>query len=280
MPHLDGVPRTRSSPSSPTPSPGERAAVVLRYGYATSTTTIAAALDSKRGGSQAASSGVRASEGGSHDRSHRPIPLPTPPARAGLFDAAYDVIDSELGPLLAAVTTMGSPLYLLRPGAEQSLRRSRGSRAGAAASAPRARRDGGSSTTTSSPPHRIRPRVDLRGYPTSRSRCSGSSPAPTADRELRRALASAPEPSASRAVGSVMNRNRIPIVLPATGSSAPPASWSAMAAASTARSVPPARRRDALALREADPQERSPPQDPRVRRGQIPEPLLRGPNSP
>ena len=42
-------------------------------------------------------------------------------ARAGLFDAAYDVIDSELGPLLAAVTDRGLVRISFDPEPEQEL---------------------------------------------------------------------------------------------------------------------------------------------------------------
>lgn len=139
-------------------------------------------------------------------------------ARSGLLDASYDVIESELGPLLAAVTDHGLARITYDPDPErelEALTRLAGPRV---LRAPRAldetRRElddyfAGKRTAFDL-------RLDLRGLtgftldvlnelakvPYGRTATYGE----LAER--------AGNPRASRAVGMVMNRNRIPIVLP------------------------------------------------------------------
>ena len=139
-------------------------------------------------------------------------------ARSGMLDASYDVIESELGPLLAAVTDNGLARITYDPDPErelEALTRLAGPRV---LRAPRAldetRRElddyfAGKRTAFDL-------RLDLRGLtgftldvlnelakvPYGRTATYGE----LAER--------AGNPRASRAVGMVMNRNRIPIVLP------------------------------------------------------------------
>ncbi len=139
-------------------------------------------------------------------------------ARAGLLDAAYDVIDSELGPLLAAVTDRGLARITYDPDPEQELERL------ARVAGPRVLRV---------PRALDAARRELDDYFAGRRRIfdlqldlRGQAPfAATVLDELARVpyghtatygdLASrAGNPRAARAVGMVMNRNPIPIVLP------------------------------------------------------------------
>jgi methylated-DNA-[protein]-cysteine S-methyltransferase len=139
-------------------------------------------------------------------------------ARSGLLDAAYDVIDSELGPLLAAVTDRGLVRISYDPEPEReldALARVAGPRI---LRAPRAldetRREldayfAGKRTVFDL-------ELDLRGV-------SGFTlgvldelaNVPYGRTATYRELAErAGNPRAARAVGMVMNRNPIPIVLP------------------------------------------------------------------
>ena len=139
-------------------------------------------------------------------------------ARSGLLDAAYDVIDSELGPLLAAVTDHGLARISYDPEPERELdvlARVAGRRI---LRAPRAldetRREldayfAGKRTVFDL-------ELDLRGV-------SGFTlgvleelaKVPYGRTATYRELAErAGNPRAARAVGMVMNRNPIPIVLP------------------------------------------------------------------
>ena len=106
--------------------PKERAAVVLRYGYDLDYEQIASALDSSPDAArQAASSGVRRLR----RRSHMTVPTDLDlrfrdaAVRAELLDAAYDVIESEVGPLLAAVTDRGLARITYDPDPERELER-------------------------------------------------------------------------------------------------------------------------------------------------------------
>ena len=139
-------------------------------------------------------------------------------ARAGLLDAAYDVIDSELGPLLAAVTERGLVRISFDPEPEhelESLARLAGSRV---LRSPRAldetRREledyfAGRRTAFDL-------ELDLRGLPEFTLRVLRElAKVPYGQTATYGELAErAGNPRASRAVGTVMNRNRIPIVLP------------------------------------------------------------------
>ena len=139
-------------------------------------------------------------------------------ARAGLLDAAYDVIDSELGPLLAAVTDRGLVRISFDPDPESeldALARHAGARV---LRAPRAldeaRRElddyfGGRRTMFDLD-------LDLRGLPQFTLRVLHElAKVPYGHTATYRQLAErAGNPRASRAVGMVMNRNPIPIVLP------------------------------------------------------------------
>jgi methylated-DNA-[protein]-cysteine S-methyltransferase len=139
-------------------------------------------------------------------------------ARAGLLDAAYDVIDSELGPLLAAVTDRGLARISFDPEPEhelESLARLAGPRV---LRSPRAldeaRRElddyfAGRRTAFDLD-------LDLRGLPEFTLRVLRElAKIPYGQTATYGELAErAGNPGASRAVGTVMNRNRIPIVLP------------------------------------------------------------------
>ncbi len=139
-------------------------------------------------------------------------------ARAGMLDAAYDVIDSELGPLLTAVTDRGLARITYDPDPERELERL------ARVAGPRVLRVPRALDET---------RRELDDYFAGRRRSfdlaldlRGVAPfAVTVLGELARVpygrtatygeLATrAGNPRAARAVGMVMNRNPIPIVLP------------------------------------------------------------------
>jgi methylated-DNA-[protein]-cysteine S-methyltransferase len=139
-------------------------------------------------------------------------------SRAGLLDAAYDVIDSELGPLLAAVTDRGLARISFDPEPErdlEALARLAGPRVLRSARAlDEARRElddyfGGRRTGFDLS-------LDLRGLPEFTLRVlSELAKVPYGRTATYGELAErAGNPRASRAVGTVMNRNRIPIVLP------------------------------------------------------------------
>jgi methylated-DNA-[protein]-cysteine S-methyltransferase len=139
-------------------------------------------------------------------------------ARTGLLDASYDVIESEVGPLLAAVTDRGLARISFDPEPEhelEALARLAGPRV---LRAPRAlhetRRElddyfAGKRTVFDL-------ELDLRGLSTFTLRVLDElSKVPYGQTATYGELAErAGNPRASRAVGMVMNRNRIPIVLP------------------------------------------------------------------
>lgn len=139
-------------------------------------------------------------------------------ARAGLLDAAYDVIDTALGPLLVAVTDRGLVRISFDPDPEReldALARHAGTRV---LRAPRAldeaRRElddyfGGRRTMFDLD-------LDLRGLPDFTLRVLRElAKVPYGRTATYRELADrSGNPRASRAVGMVMNRNPIPIVLP------------------------------------------------------------------
>ena len=138
--------------------------------------------------------------------------------RSGLLDAAYDVIDSELGPLLAAVSSRGLVRISYDPDPErelEALARLAGRRV---LRAPRAldetRRElddyfEGRRTAFDLD-------LDLGGLPDFTVRVLGElAKVPYGQTATYAELATrSGNPRASRAVGMVMNRNPIPIVLP------------------------------------------------------------------
>jgi len=138
--------------------------------------------------------------------------------RAGLLDAAYDIVDSELGPLLAAVTDHGLARISFDPEPEhelESLARLAGRRV---LRSPRALDE-----TRREIDDYFRGRrtafdleLDLRGLPAFTLRVLEElAKVPYGQTATYGDLAErAGNPRASRAVGTVMNRNRIPIVLP------------------------------------------------------------------
>lgn len=139
-------------------------------------------------------------------------------ARSGMLDASYDVIESELGPLLAAVTDHGLARITYDPDPErelEALARLAGPRV---LRAPRAldqtRRElddyfAGKRTGFGL-------RLDLRGLTGfTLDVLNELAKVPYGHTATYGELAErAGNPRASRAVGMVMNRNRIPIVLP------------------------------------------------------------------
>ena len=139
-------------------------------------------------------------------------------ARSGLLAASYDVIDSELGPLFAAVTDRGLARITFDPEPERELERvarvagPRVLRAPRALDATRRELDdyfAGRRTAFDL-------ELDLRGLPDFTLRVLEElARVPYGQTSTYRELAGqAGNPRASRAVGTVMNRNPIPIVLP------------------------------------------------------------------
>lgn len=139
-------------------------------------------------------------------------------ARSGFLDAAYDVIDTELGPLLAAVTDRGLARISFDPDPErelEALARLAGRcvlRSSTALDETRRELDDyfGRRRTA------FDLQLDLRGLPQFTLRVLHElARVPYGRTATYRELAErAGNPRASRAVGMVMNRNRIPIVLP------------------------------------------------------------------
>ena len=139
-------------------------------------------------------------------------------ARSGLLAASYDVIDSELGPLFAAVTDRGLARITFDPEPERELERVARIAGPRVLRAPRAldptRRElddyfAGRRTAFDL-------ELDLRGLPDFTLRVLEElARVPYGQTSTYRDLAGrAGNPRASRAVGTVMNRNPIPIVLP------------------------------------------------------------------
>jgi methylated-DNA-[protein]-cysteine S-methyltransferase len=139
-------------------------------------------------------------------------------ARSGMLDASYDVIESELGPLLAAVTDHGLARITYDPDPErelEALARLAGPRVLRAPQAlDETRREldayfAGKRTAFDL-------RLDLRGLTGfTLDVLNELANVPYGHTATYGELAErAGNPRASRAVGMVMNRNRIPIVLP------------------------------------------------------------------
>lgn len=139
-------------------------------------------------------------------------------ARSGLLEASYDVIDSELGPLFAAVTDRGLARIAFDPEPERELERVARLVGPRVLRAPRAldetRRElddyfAGRRTAFDLA-------LDLRALPAFTLRVLEElALVPYGQTATYRELAGrAGNARASRAVGTVMNRNPIPIVLP------------------------------------------------------------------
>jgi len=139
-------------------------------------------------------------------------------ARSGLLDASYDVFETELGPLLAAVTDRGLARISYDPDPEyelETLARLAGPRV---LRAPRAldetRRELDDYFAHKRTTFDLR--LDLRGLTGfTLAVLNELARVPYGQTATYGELAQrAGNPRASRAVGMVMNRNRIPIVLP------------------------------------------------------------------
>jgi methylated-DNA-[protein]-cysteine S-methyltransferase len=139
-------------------------------------------------------------------------------ARSGMLDASYDVIDSELGPLLAAVTDHGLVRITYDPDPDRELEALAQLAGLRVLRAPRAldetRRElddyfAGKRTAFDL-------RLDLRGLTGfTLDVLNELAKVPYGHTATYGELAArAGNPRAARAVGTVMNRNRIPIVLP------------------------------------------------------------------
>ena len=220
------APRSRSSRRSRTDlPPKERAAVVLRYGYALDYDEIGAALGSSEDAArQAASAGVRRLREGEDRMTGVPATLDArfraAAAATGVLDVAYDVLDdTPVGALLVGVTRARPLPRPLRPRSRAGARRPRAPLRPARPPQPERGR-----------PRQARARRVLlrraRTRSTSSSTCAGRRTSTgSVLAELARveygttttygALAArVGAPKAARAVGTVMNRNPIPIVLP------------------------------------------------------------------
>jgi methylated-DNA-[protein]-cysteine S-methyltransferase len=138
--------------------------------------------------------------------------------RAGALDAAYDVIESELGPLFAAVTDRGLARITYDADPELELERLARAAGPRVLRAPRARDEarrelddyfGGRRTAFDLA-------LDLRGQaPFALAVLGELAKVPFGHTATYGELATrAGNPRAARAVGMVMNRNPIPIVLP------------------------------------------------------------------
>jgi methylated-DNA-[protein]-cysteine S-methyltransferase len=139
-------------------------------------------------------------------------------ARSGMLDASYDVIESELGPLLAAVTDRGLARITFDPEPERELEALSQMVGPRVMRAPRALDDtrrelddyfAGKRTAFDLA-------LDLRGITGfTLDVLNELARIPYGQTATYGELAGrAGNPRASRAVGMVMNRNRIPIVLP------------------------------------------------------------------
>ena len=139
-------------------------------------------------------------------------------ARTGLLDAAYDVVDSPIGPLLVAATDRGLLRISFDSDPSHHLERI------ARIAGPRVLRAPGAIDETrreldeyfEGRRHAFELGLDLRGVTDFTGRVLGElSHVPYGQTTTYAELARrAGRPSAARAVGMVMNRNPIPIVLP------------------------------------------------------------------
>jgi methylated-DNA-[protein]-cysteine S-methyltransferase len=138
--------------------------------------------------------------------------------RAGELDAAYDVIDSELGPLLAAVTDRGLARITYDADPEQELERIARIAGPRVLRAPRALDEARRELDAYFAGRRkaFELALDLRGQaPFAVAVLAELAKVPYGHTATYGELATrAGNPRAARAVGMVMNRNPIPIVLP------------------------------------------------------------------
>jgi methylated-DNA-[protein]-cysteine S-methyltransferase len=138
-------------------------------------------------------------------------------AGLGLIDVGYDVVDSPIGPLFVAVSTKGLAQLSFHP-EERDLERL------AAFAGPRVLRSSRSVDDVRREldeyfEHRRRAfdlTLDLRGLPPFTLSVLGAlAKVPFGETTTYKTLAErVGRPRAARAVGTVMNRNRIPIILP------------------------------------------------------------------
>ena len=210
--------------------PTERAAVVLRYAYDLPYDDIADALGSTpEAARQAASSGVRRLRSREEDRmsitdNEFPADLDRrfreAAAAEHLLDVGFDVLDTPIGPLLVAATDRGLSRIFFDARARAAPRPARPRRSGRACSArprPSTHAHRQLDEYFEGTAHAFALDVDLRGDRTVRPAGAGRA-RPRSLRATRRPTARSPAkvgaPRAARAVGTVMNRNPIPIVLP------------------------------------------------------------------
>ena len=136
----------------------------------------------------------------------------------GLPDLAFDTIETEIGPLLAAATERGLALLAFAGEAEAQLGRLARALGPRVLRAPRALDRARSELDEYFAGRRtvFELALDLRGLPPFTLRVLAElARVPYGHTATYRELAvRAGNPNATRAVGSVMNRNRIPIVLP------------------------------------------------------------------
>ena len=202
--------------------PKERAAVVLRYGYDLTYEQIAAALDSSPDAArQAASTGVRRLR-----KEETRMSIPTDldrrfrdaAARSGMLDAGYDLVETPLGELLVAATDRGLLRISFDPDPGAELERHRAARGPPGAASPaavdRVRRE--LDEYFEGRRHAFDLAVDLRGLtPFSERVLHELARVPFGETATYAELAErAGKPKAARAVGTIMNRNPVPIVLP------------------------------------------------------------------
>ena len=169
--------------------------------------------------------------------------------RAGLLDAGYDIVESPVGPLLVAATDRGLLGSRSTPTRAASWRGSRASRAaGAARSARRRARHRELDEYFGGRRQAFDLAVDLRGLtPFSVTVLGELARVPYGQTATYGELAArAGRPKAARAVGMVMNRNPIPVVLPCHRIVGASAASSATAAGSTEGAAPAPRGRDAV----------------------------------
>ena len=141
-----------------------------------------------------------------------PVSVP-PPSPTGLVDARYDLVDSPLGELFVAATDRG----LCRLGYRSRRRRRSWRASSAAACCGRRSTPCGVSSTSTSPvaAQAFDLSLDLRVAPFNEQVLHELARVPYGRTETYGGLAAkVGHPRAARAVGTVMNRNPIAIVLP------------------------------------------------------------------
>ena len=137
----------------------------------------------------------------------------------GLVDLGYDVVSTPIGELLVGSTDRGLADDLVRDRSRTKVSIASPASPDLASSARREASTPRAASSTSTSPAAVGPstsRSTCARCPRSRSLCSSSLPAcPYGETTTYGALARrVGHPRAARAVGTVMHRNRIPIVLP------------------------------------------------------------------